>query len=754
MSGDDPSRPSEPGATPPAPPTEAARLEVAEVPGDASTTDDVDDALAEGAWAPLASPIEEDDAWQPLARPSDPPPPVAGRRRRAPRPLPRALGAGEEVAPLTYVARGLGLLFAIGLSLGLMVWELRDEPRLLSYVQANVLPARGRNFLLADMFGTGVAICALALLVLVVKRRTYAKTARRVCDVAWRLAPLALVGFVPLLVSWELWVGRELTFLMLATIFGLGLQGLGRAAFSSPPLGLFGRWTTGLRARGRRFAARHPRLTTGLPLGLVVFGAAAYAIYFGAVTIISHHDLRTSSFDLGLEENILWNALHGSRPFFKSSPLGGPTMTHFGNHATFISYPLALVYAICQRAETLLVIQAVLVGGAALPLFFYARRHVGAWTACLLAYVYLLYPPVHGANLYDFHYLSIGVFFLWLSLYALDNRRPFLTVFAVLCTLAIREDVAAGLTIVGAYLLLTGQRPRAGLVVASIALVFFAVVKLVAMPRAIGGASSFLFIFRDLVPAGEDSFGGVLKTVFGNPGYTLHTLIERDKLYYLLQIFTPLAFLPLRRPVGLLCCMLGFLFTLLSTGYAPFIQTSFQYTANWTTYLFMAMVGNLVWVSRPLAPGDVKGPARRKAWLLTLIVSTLIGSYEFGAVFQRHTIRGGFGPYTFGTSPTDLEHRKAIHVILGEIPPNAKIVASEQLVPQVSNRADAYTLRVGTYDAEYLLFSLPIYGDEQRNAFPLLQSNQFGVVDVQEPYVLARRGAPTSRNAAVIARMH
>ena len=102
----------------------------------------------------------------------------------------------------------------------------------------------------------------------------------------------------------------------------------------------------------------------------------------------------------------------------------------------------------------------------------------------------------------------------------------------------------------------------------------------------------------------------------------------------------------------------------------------------------------------------------------------------------------------------DLVRRKAVHDLIAQVPKNAKIVSAETLVPQVSNRADAYTLRVGTYDADYLLFSLPIFGDEQRNAFPLLQGNSFGVVDVQEPYVLARRGGPTSRNAAVLARMH
>jgi hypothetical protein len=40
-----------------------------------------------------------------------------------------------------------------------------------------------------------------------------------------------------------------------------------------------------------------------------------------------------------------------------------------------------------------------------------------------VAVCYLLYPPLHGANLYDFHYLTFAPFFLWLTLWALDARR-------------------------------------------------------------------------------------------------------------------------------------------------------------------------------------------------------------------------------------------------------------------------------------------------------------------------------------------
>ena len=55
------------------------------------------------------------------------------------------------------------------------------------------------------------------------------------------------------------------------------------------------------------------------------------------------------------------------------------------------------------------------------------------------------------------------------------------------------------------------------------------------------------------MPEGDKGFGGVLKTVFGNPGYTVTTLLESEKAVYLLQIMAPLAFFAWRRPIGLLC---------------------------------------------------------------------------------------------------------------------------------------------------------------------------------------------------------
>src|SRR5690606_10374646 len=99
----------------------------------------------------------------------------------------------------------------------------------------------------------------------------------------------------------------------------------------------------------------------------------------------------------GLENNLMWNLVNGG-PFMKSSPLGYEAV-HFGFHATFFAYVMAPVYATAQRPETLLVIQAVLIRAAALPLYGCARRHSGRWCACVSSLCNLLCPPSRGSRL-------------------------------------------------------------------------------------------------------------------------------------------------------------------------------------------------------------------------------------------------------------------------------------------------------------------------------------------------------------------
>lgn len=650
----------------------------------------------------------------------------------------------EPTAP-ALAGRALALLAAEGLSLGLCLALLALGGKTGAFVTDNVLPPRSRALLLQFMLALAGAAGLAGLLCL--RRRGASVT----WDVARRLSPALLLGFVPPLLDWRIWIGRDLHFLAVAGLFALAARSLALAAASAPALGSLSSVGARVTATWRRAAASRagPVLEPGF---LAASAAVAYAAFFSYHTIAYHRNVFSHSFDLGTFNNLLWNLVHGG-PLFKISPISGPSGSHLGYHANFFAFVLVPVYAAYQHAETLLAVQAAILGAAAIPLFLLGQRHMGAWPALIVSCCYLLYPPLHGANLYDFHFLALSPFFLWTTLYLLERRRDRLAAVALLLTLSLREDVAASVVVLGVYLAWWGGRPWAGTVVALVSGAYFIVMKFVVM-LLFRPDPSFLFAYQGLLPAGDRTPGGVLVTILGNPSFTIGTLLEPAKLVYALQILVPLALLPLRRPIGLLFALPGVFFTLLSTGYGPLLQIYFQYTAHWTGFLFLSLILVLGHARRPSFPGDTMGSARLRAALFSLACATLICSHQYGAVLQGNTARAGFDRFRFGTSEADRERRKELYSLIERIPPRAKVVASETVVPHVSSRPDAYTLRLGTYDAEYLVFSLTYWvpGEPERVA-EALRGGAFGVVAAGPEFALAQRGHEIGLNTSVLARV-
>src|SRR5207248_436112 len=87
----------------------------------------------------------------------------------------------------------------------------------------------------------------------------------------------------------------------------------------------------------------------------------------------------------------------------------------------------------------------------------------------LLALSYLVYPALHGANLDNFHALTLAIpLFLWL-LYFLERgaTRAYLVVLFLL--LLVREDVALAVAGVGLFAVFAGAREQARLGVFTLA---------------------------------------------------------------------------------------------------------------------------------------------------------------------------------------------------------------------------------------------------------------------------------------------
>ncbi|MDX2011473.1 MAG: DUF2079 domain-containing protein [Myxococcaceae bacterium] len=679
----------------------------------------------EPAPLPEAAPaVPVPDAVDPVQalEPVPPPPTPTAEQPRAPE-LPSPAPRPSLEASATTVSRffeACGLLFAVGASVGLMAWTLWNWSSMQLHVQTNKLDFGDRRFMFLAMGLSGLFAPLLTWLTAFRGRRTSVASFHQT---ALRLLPLVVSGLVPLLFAWPLWQGRELAGLTFIACTALALERAVRTSLSLAPAPL-----------------GHARVASAswAPLVAVVLGAVGYAVFFSIYTLRNHYRFATSAYDLGIENNLVWNAAHLNGPLFKTSPLGGPDSVHSGYHQTFISYLIALPYRLWPTPQFMLVLQAVVIAAGSLPLFVWLKGRVDPWLAALVAFAYLLYPPLHGSNLYDFHYQPFGPFFLVTTLVLFERGRLGWAVVMALLTVSVREDMSLLLGVIGAFLVLTRQRVAAGLILCVVCGVIFVVQKLIIMPSFLNGFPAYVNQYQGLVAHGEPiSYGNVLKTVFTNPGYTFGSIVEQAKLVYALQVFVPLVFLPLRSPLGWLLCLPGLFFTLLSTQYPPLVMISFQYTAYWSMFVFLA-VGWVLFKAEP---------ARRTSMAAALVLATLATSVNFGALFRPDGARGAYDVHRFSLTEADHRRHADVYALIEQIPADARVAASERLNPHVSSRKNAYTLRGSAFDADYLLFELAVLGPNERDAVrPLLTKNEIGVVDARGGFWLLKRGADPARN--------
>jgi len=665
--------------------------------------------------------------------------PVAQRPFEAkPTPEVRQHGVGvDPTAPLSALSqlvRSFFLFFLSGASIGAALAFVSYEhlPELVS--NNNTISAADRRAILSYIVIAGIFACLLPCAYLLQKR------SQQAVDLVARagrvISPLMLVFVLPFLFDWHVFQGHELSCALTGAVFGIALEHCLRVSFSALRCpAAVQLWSETCR--------HNPRLVRWVPGVLIGTMAVFFAVYFSHYTLLHHYRLQTQSLDLAVYDNEFWNLLRGK--WFKISPSLGRTGTHMAYHAEFVAYLLAPFYALRQKASTLLIMQAVLCGAGAIPIFLIARRRLDSAVAGLaFAYAYIVYGPLHGPIFYDFHFLTLAPFFVGWVLYFFESGRRGLLIAAWFAAALLREDQSAGLAMAGLFYLVSGDRPRWALGGAVLSAVFFVVMKFIVMPAHSEGSEAFAWIFAGLIPSGEQGFGAALRSVFSNPVFALNTILVPDKFVYVMKILAPVLLLPFRHARTWLLLVPAALFTLLSTGYQPVVQTSFQYTSYWTAYLFVA--GAIVlasWKHRP------DGKPRIAAALAAMVVTSTAMSYNHGAIFQHNTFQGGFRHVVFDKSVEDIKNHNDFYALVAMIPPKVSVTATETEAAHVSSREDCFTMRMGYQDADYLLLSIAeARGGESRDAMvAALATSNYGLVDSRGNFQLWRKGYSQARNS-------
>jgi uncharacterized membrane protein len=639
--------------------------------------------------------------------------------------------------PFAPAFQALALFALVGASLGLMFvsWATLSEPAMLGFLDQNTLSKSGRLVMFIGLAAGGALAAILCAVLLAALGRRGVPGVRRAAEV---LLPLGFAGALPSLFSARPWHSKPLTFLVGLTICVLVFErALRRSQHALPE------------AIGRFFSAsflQKKHVARWLPVAVVLAGCVAYTWYFSYYTILHHRRLGTAAYDLGININWAYNAAHGN--FARSSivhPFGG---NYFGVHAVVAMLSWVPWVVLSPSGEGLLIYQAAMAGFAAATLYLFAQTQIPRWSAVVVAYVYLLYAPLHGPNFYDFHELMPPLFFHYLLYWAIVREKKWLVALLVVVLWTHREDVTIALAVLGVFLMITGLRPRMGAVIAVTSGIYFVLVKLVIMPKLWAGW--FDTIYKDL-QAGERGFGIVIQTILTNPAYFLTTLLKEDKLIYFLHMFTPVALLPARRWSLLLLALPGFAFSLLTTGYWPTLSIAFQYTCHAIPYVFAAAVLML----RVLGRG-ADGIVRRRAALGAMLFGVLAHSYVFGAVLQHETFVGGFSKIQFEMSDKDQKRYRTLQRLVAMIPESASVAASENEVPHVSYRASVYTLRDVAVHTDYALLNARAgdIGAARKNFEVMLARSDYGLLGKGDDLYLFKRGHVSPDTAAALKALH
>ncbi len=418
---------------------------------------------------------------------------------------------------------------------------------------------------------------------------------------------------------------------------------------------------------------RFPRLDRG-DLGALAL-ALAYAIVFGVLSLLRHAAFETHTFDLGLHHQATWNTLHGR--FFQYTLLssdGYVLPVLLGDHVNLILLLAVPFYALHEGAETLLVLQAVVVGSAAFPLFRLAREVTGGTAAALLLVAsYLLNPALHAANLFDFHAIVPAAAFLVWALWRARERGTWSLAVAVALALLCQENVALAVVGLGISVFLLGRR-RAGVAVAAAGVAWFLLCFYVLLPHFNPGVGSNAFSrYREF----GSTPGTIVLGLLREPSRLVSRLLEPGTRDWLLSLFAPFGFVPLLAPQILVVGASELFLNLISSF--PFQRTiDFQYAVILVAAAALATPWGTRAIARRIGPRFRLDSRRAAAIVAGLVLACTIG---FQVVLWG-TLRILADPYRASYRVTD--HHRMAPRFLGAVPPGASVSAQDAIAPHLN----------------------------------------------------------------------
>jgi uncharacterized membrane protein len=314
---------------------------------------------------------------------------------------------------------------------------------------------------------------------------------------------------------------------------------------------------------------------------LPILLALLWGVVLSAYAWLRHMRLNSSTFDLGIKGQVIWNTWRGD--WFASTI----EVSHYlGDHVQLIFLLLAPLLGIWRDVRILLIVQAFLLSLGAIPVYRIALRESDdRRTALLFSLVYLFYPLLGFVNRFDFHPVVFTIPFFLAAYAMLESDHPWWATLFILLALSLREEVGLTVFAFGLYVAVFINRRRLGLIWAVTGLTWSLAAFFWIMPAFRGAVSDTLGRYAWL----GDSPSQILVALISRPRLVLEHLLVPYRAAVPIKLLLPVGFLALLSPAPLLVTLPVLAYNLLSETPS---QSSiyFQYLAPAVPFIFIAAI--------------------------------------------------------------------------------------------------------------------------------------------------------------------
>lgn len=409
-----------------------------------------------------------------------------------------------------------------------------------------------------------------------------------------------------------------------------------------------------------------------------------YIFFFTFISIWKYNHFGYNAIDLAIFNQVFHNTSFGDLFSMTIHP-----HSYLGDHFEIIILLLTPIYMLFRSPIILLILQTMVIGISAWPLYLIAKKIANYKIALSIVIVYLLNPFIHNINLFEFHILPFAIFTLFFSFYYYLKNNFFLFSVFSFASLLIREDVAL-IIIMFSILSIIDKKSKKWVFAPAIAGISWLIAVLFVVPL-FNNYDSYKFIFYYSWLG--DSVGEIVKNFFLQPGLVLSHIFSLTNIFLYLALFLPFLLLPFLKPKYLLLSALAFLQLVLGSFSGELILKT-----HYSSLLLVSVFVTTIYALRYLFFGEASENIGQK-WQIKVKKFVSGEPILFIAIFCAVTIYGmtTFGPvipaikaiYSGDQYPV-FNQLKKNYIKL--VPDESSVTASYDLLPHLSNRAELYSL--------------------------------------------------------------